>query len=136
MYSNDQAGEHQLPEVFCGRECERPLCNTHERCHAHGREQCPIKDHLHTWYGHQLSKDGRKSKKKNDQVQFEIIYDGGLHLKDQRGTYLYMKSEITVKIELGNQAATTGGRDPVSAKVLVMVKNRMKIKASKKPSAI
>ena len=47
-----------------------------------------------------------------------------------------MKSEITVKIEFGSHAATTGGSDPVSANVLVMVKNRMNINASKNPKAI
>ena len=47
-----------------------------------------------------------------------------------------MNKEMTVKIEFGNHAATTGGRDPVSAKVLVIVKNKMKMNASKKPNAI
>ena len=47
-----------------------------------------------------------------------------------------MIRERPAKIELGNQAATNGLRDPVWAKVRVIVKNKIKMKARKKPSAI
>ena len=65
-------------------------------------------------------------------MQFEIISNSGF----QRGTYLYIASESSAKIELGNQAAITGLSDPVWAKVRVIVKNKIKMKARKNPNAI
>ena len=47
-----------------------------------------------------------------------------------------MIRERIPKIELGNQAATNGLKDPVWAKVRVIVKNNIKMKARKNPSAI
>ena len=65
-------------------------------------------------------------------MKFEVIFGR----RYQRGTYLYMKREITANTLLGNQAAIMGGSDPASANVRVMVKNKMKINDSVNPSAI
>lgn len=131
MNRHDDAGEKNFEKVVTGYG-KWFLKKQHNHAHPHGSQQGPIKNHLHRGNGNKLSQHCGEAPKKNNEMEFKIILGCGGH----RGTYLYKPIEINANTPFGNQAASKGGSEPVSAKVRVMVKNRMNTKDNINPRAI
>ena len=119
-------------DQICLTDIKCAACGIDQNAHANGCQECSIKYHLYCRNRNEFPQDGSKSKKENYEMKFYVIFGGG----NQWGMNLYMASAMNPNIMLGNHAANSGGIKPVCAKVLVMVKNRIKTNAIKKPSAI
>src|SRR5690606_586938 len=131
MCGNDGAGEEQAGGVLAVYPKVR-LSKEHDGGKAYRSQGGPEKDHFNGRQGNQLAEDSRKPPQEHDEVKFEIVACGN----HQRGTYLYMPSAMIAKMMLGIHTEIWGGMEPVSAKVRNNMKKMIKIKDSRKPSAI